>query len=410
MTSSADVVVVGGGIAGGALATALARGGLDVVMLERQTAYRDKVRGEVFLPWGAAEARTLGLDQALLDAGGGYATRIGRFEEWIAPDEAESQATPLDRLLPGVPGSLNVGHPEACEALVGTAEAAGARVVRGVGEVTLGGHDRAPLAYELDDVDHEIRCRLVVAADGRQSSIRRQAGIGLEESGPASIAGGMLVQAPGWPAHLDATCTEGDVYCLVFPRPAGMVRVYLFWSVDHRGRFTGPERQQEFLAACQLRSLAHADTIATAVPAGPCSSYPMTDSWCDRIATDGVVLVGDAAGWNDPVIGQGVSIALRDARMVSEVLLGSASWPASAFAGYAEERAERMRRLRIAAHLVTLLRVAFGPEAAARRRRWFELAAADPMMLAPLLAALVGPDRVEAETFNDEAAERILSA
>ena len=59
-------------------------------------------------------------------AGGGYATRLTRFEEWIPPDEAESQAIPLDRLLPDVPGSLNVGHPEACEALVGAAEAAGA--------------------------------------------------------------------------------------------------------------------------------------------------------------------------------------------------------------------------------------------------------------------------------------------
>lgn len=100
MTASADVIVVGGGIAGGALATVLARGGLDVVVLERQTVYRDKVRGEVFLPWGAAEARSLGLKQVLLDAGGGYATRLGRFEEWIPPDEAESQAIPLDRLLP----------------------------------------------------------------------------------------------------------------------------------------------------------------------------------------------------------------------------------------------------------------------------------------------------------------------
>lgn len=224
------------------------------------------------------------------------------------------------------------------------------------------------------------------------------------------MAGGMLVDAPAWPAHLDATCTEGDVYCLVFPRPAGMVRVYLLWSLDQRGRFTGAGRQREFLAACRLRSLPHSDAIASATPAGPCSSYPMTDSWCDRIVDDGVVLVGDAAGWNDPVIGQGVSIALRDARLVSEVLFGSPSWSASAFAGYVEERIERMRRLRLAAHVVTLLRVAFGTEAAGRRRRWLKRAAADPMVLAPRLAALVGPDRVGAEAFTDSAAERVLSA
>lgn len=408
MTTSADVVVVGGGVAGGALATVLAREGLDVLVLERQTVYRDKVRGEVFLPWGAAEVRALALEQVLLDAGGGYASRIALFEEWIPPEEAEGKAVPLDGLLPGVPGSLNVGHPEACEALTRAAEAAGARVVRGVGEVRLGA-ERTSLTYEHHAVDHDIRCRLVVGADGRRSSICRQAGIGLEESVPASIAGGMLVEAPGWPAELDATCTEGDVYFLAFPRPAGLVRVYLLWSVDQKGRFTGPHRQREFLAACRLHSLSHVEAIAAGRPAGPCSSYPMNDSWCDRIVDDGVVLVGDAAGWNDPVIGQGMSIALRDARMVSEILLSTSSWSPSAFAGYALERAERLRRLRVVARVVTLMRIGFGPASSARRRRWFEKGTDDGVLLAPLLAALVGPERVGPEAFTDDNVERIMS-
>lgn len=46
MARTADVVIVGGGIAGSALATVLARGGHEVVLLERQTVYRDKVHGE----------------------------------------------------------------------------------------------------------------------------------------------------------------------------------------------------------------------------------------------------------------------------------------------------------------------------------------------------------------------------
>jgi flavin-dependent dehydrogenase len=55
MTSlTPDVVVVGGGIAGGTMATVLASSGLEVVVLERETTYPDRVRGEWIAPWGVA--------------------------------------------------------------------------------------------------------------------------------------------------------------------------------------------------------------------------------------------------------------------------------------------------------------------------------------------------------------------
>lgn len=52
MGTTADFVVVGGGIAGSAMATVLARVGLHALMLERQKAYRDRVRGETMPAWG----------------------------------------------------------------------------------------------------------------------------------------------------------------------------------------------------------------------------------------------------------------------------------------------------------------------------------------------------------------------
>jgi choline dehydrogenase-like flavoprotein len=41
-----EIVIVGGGIAGSALATVLARAGLSIVVLERELAHIDQVRGE----------------------------------------------------------------------------------------------------------------------------------------------------------------------------------------------------------------------------------------------------------------------------------------------------------------------------------------------------------------------------
>ena len=58
------------------------------------------------------------------------------------------------------------------------------------------------------------------------------------------------------------------------------------------------------------------------------------------------MLIGDAAGHNDPIIGQGLSITYRDVRIVRDVLLGGDDWSPAAFAAYGEERRERMRRLR----------------------------------------------------------------
>lgn len=52
-----DVVIAGAGIGGSALATVLARAGRSVLVLEKKTAYRDRVRGEWMAPWGVAEAR-----------------------------------------------------------------------------------------------------------------------------------------------------------------------------------------------------------------------------------------------------------------------------------------------------------------------------------------------------------------
>ena len=65
-----DVATVGGGLAGSTLAKCLAEHGYRVLVLERETRFRDRVRGEQMHPWDVAEARTFGIYQRLSDTCG----------------------------------------------------------------------------------------------------------------------------------------------------------------------------------------------------------------------------------------------------------------------------------------------------------------------------------------------------
>jgi len=117
VTLQSDVVIVGGGISGSALALVLARRGASVTVLERQQDYADRVRGEYMHPWGVAEAKRLGLVDILLEAGGVFVTRGIGYDESIPWDAAEARVRNISTMVQDVPGGLGVGHPAACRAL-----------------------------------------------------------------------------------------------------------------------------------------------------------------------------------------------------------------------------------------------------------------------------------------------------
>jgi choline dehydrogenase-like flavoprotein len=100
-----DIVIVGGGIGGCSLGAKLARSGLKTLILERETEYVDRVRGEWIAPWGVLELKALDLYQSLIEAGGHHLNRNIGYDELLSPAEAEANTLSLD-LIEGIPGPL----------------------------------------------------------------------------------------------------------------------------------------------------------------------------------------------------------------------------------------------------------------------------------------------------------------
>jgi len=409
MNGSHEVVIVGGGFAGGAMATVLARAGHDVLVLEKSTVYRDMVRGEWIAPWGVVEAQRLGLYETLMAAGGHHVPRHIEFGEDIDPAEAEGAGLDLTAFLPGVPGPLCIGHPAACDALAAAAAAAGATVLRGVDEVTVTAGERPTVTYRHGGETHEVAPTLVVAADGRNSAVRSQLGLELHRDTPHNLFAGLLVDgAPHWPADVQTMGTEDDVQFFVFPQGEGRLRLYLGYGLDQKSRFAGDQAERRFLDAFALGTVPY--SLAEARIAGPCRSVPNEDTWIDRLALPGVVFAGDAGGWNDPIIGQGLSISLRDVRIISDLLATTGQWGEALFAPYEEERSERMRRLRFAATMDAIMHTEFGPEARRRRAAIRARRAAEPSFLMALAGVMIGPELLPPEAFSEDVRQAVLAA
>jgi 2-polyprenyl-6-methoxyphenol hydroxylase-like FAD-dependent oxidoreductase len=408
MVDQPEVVIVGGGIGGGALATLLARAGTSVAVLERDLEPVDRVRGEFMAPWGVAEAARLDLLDILLGTGGVFATRAIFYDENARPEQAEAMARDMRDVHPIGTGALCAGHPAMCAALCRAAAAAGAAILRGVKDIEVAAGQPPGIQFEHDGRRQAWRPRLIVGADGRASTVRRQLGITMAHDAPHGLIGGMLVDGvPEWPQDLMELGTEGNLHHLVFPQGGDRLRLYACYDFAGRERFTGPGREQNLLDAFRLQCMPLGECIARGKPIGPFHSYSNEDHWVERPTAPGVVLIGDAAGHNDPITGQGTSITLRDVRIVHEIILGG-DLSQNAFDGYVEERLERMRRLRIAARYARTLRAEFGPAAAARRARAQKRQFVDGL-LSPYVAVLAGPEALPAEAFEQRTIDTLLA-
>ena len=279
------------------------------------------------------------------------------------------------------------------------------------------GGPRQPLArrrrcsYAVDGTTAELRPSLVVGADGRRSVTRRALGITLERQPETSYIAGLLLDGlDGVPDDHDVLIGEGDRFFLLFHQGDGRARAYVCTGLSGQHRFAGPDGTARFLEACAVSSYPWSEQVVAATPAGPCATYPGDDTWCAEPYVDGAVLIGDAAGHNDPIIGQGLSIAMRDARTVRDLVLDGAR-TADAFAAYGAERMARMARLRFAADLMAATQAEDADNRDARRRYVNErMANMDAAVFPLILGMFAGPETIGDELLDPGLLDNIRAA
>jgi 2-polyprenyl-6-methoxyphenol hydroxylase-like FAD-dependent oxidoreductase len=108
---------------------------------------------------------------------------------------------------------------------------------------------------------------------------------------------------------------------------------------------------------------------------GPLASFDVSESWVEHPYADGVALIGEAAGTSDPAFGQGLSLTLRDVRVLGDELSKNPDWD-----GAGHRYAEQHGKYFFDCHTVEgWLRDLFqNPSASARREKAMPLIGQDP--------------------------------
>jgi 2-polyprenyl-6-methoxyphenol hydroxylase-like FAD-dependent oxidoreductase len=376
-----DIITVGGGLGGSLIAKAMAEHGARVLVLEREKQFHDRVRGEGLSPWGGAEAAQLGLNDALEAA----RANQGRFACGLGPPRDLVATTPQ-----GLP-NLNFYHPAMQEAVLAAAVRSGAQIVRGASVTSVVPGFPAKVEYAADGKAATAVARLVIGADGRTSNVRRWGNFTVRRDSDRLIIAGVLLEGgEGYREDAIYLMLNPVLFRGVFIITQGdrRFRAYLVYRSDDDLQMRGVEALPRFVAGC-IECRVPPEFYANAKPAGPLASFQGADSWVDHPYSSGVVLIGDAAAASDPTWGQGLSLTLRDVRVLRDFLLADENWDLAA-RGYASEHDRYYGALHTWEDWYTSFFFDRGEQANARRAKAMPLIMEDPSRVPDHL--FCGPD------------------
>ncbi|MGE5124564.1 MAG: FAD-dependent oxidoreductase [Acidobacteriaceae bacterium] len=393
-----DVIIIGGGIAGSVLGNSLAEQGKQVLILEREKAFRDRVRGEYIHPWGVAEIRALGIYD-MLRGTCGYEARY-RINQVL--DALPVARRDVIETTPHKVGSLHFYHPDMQEALLTAAGHSGADIRRGALVVEVNPGSSPSVVVREGELQHTYHSRLVIGADGRTSLCRNWAGFETRHDPGRLVIMGLLMT--GLKAAEDTVYyfinPARHEYCVIIPLGNSRFRSYTgFHQQEGRRRLSGQKDIREFIAIAESAG-APGEWFENAEASGPLASFDCADTWVEHPYTNGIVLIGDAASSSDPTFGSGLSLAMRDVRVMRDLLLNEIDWDLAGHQ-YADEHDTYFGAIHRLTDWMTKLMYEPGAVAAARREKAFARIINDPRRLPDLVG--LGP-----EFPSDEAAYKNL--
>jgi 2-octaprenyl-6-methoxyphenol hydroxylase len=321
MAQTTDVLIIGGGPVGLALSLALAVHGLASIVIERadpqaQTAPAADQRVSAVASAPARMLRFLGLGDTL-DAEGCpiEAIRVAEGDRapalWFRAADAEP-AEPLGLMLEN--RALRI-------ALLAAVRAEPR--IRLLAPAELDHLDRDSLGVRARLVDGcRIEAPLAVAADGRDSRLRSQAGIRTARwrYHAHALVGTFTHAHPHGGVAAELFYPDGPFAQLPMQDlPDGRHRSALVWTV--------PSARAPGLMALGPRGLAHeirmrlGDGLGSLQLLGPVAGYPLGLHHAERYHALRLALIGDSAHVVHPIAGQGLNMGLRDVAALADVLV-----------------------------------------------------------------------------------------
>ncbi|MGF1570757.1 MAG: FAD-dependent hydroxylase [Nodosilinea sp.] len=309
-----DVAIVGGGIVGLTLALALGQAGLAVAVVEAQTA-----AGAA----GRRRAYALSLTSGDIFKGLGLWPQIGphicHFQQVRLSD---GDAPQVVRFLPKDSGTNAVYYGAEHAVLMAALQESVANtptvhyLTSAQLEMRPGSGEGVTGRLTTPDSDYALRAALVVAADGKGSPLRQQAGI--EALGWQYWQSCITTVLEPETAHQDTAYERfwpsGPFAILPLPGQ----RCQIVWTAPHaeaEAILALPEA--EFMAELARR---YGSQMGRLTRLTPPAMFPVQLMQCDRYIQPRLALVGDAAHSCHPVGGQGLNMGIRDAAALAEVL------------------------------------------------------------------------------------------